>query len=76
MHDTNTWGGLVHRRGHKPRPVGQLGDAVEGDIARGVPGFEFATEYIFILLIYKDFILFYVNSDFPQAHSKLSFYIS
>ncbi len=56
MHDTYTWGGLVHRRGHKPRPVGQLGDAVEGDIARGVPGFKIRIKNIFILLIYKEFI--------------------
>ena len=56
MHDTNTRGGLVHRWGCEPLPVGLLGDAVEGDIARGVPAFDFLTELFFNYLIYKDFI--------------------
>ncbi|QVM97346.1 hypothetical protein JYG36_03870 [Pseudomonas sp. SORT22] len=56
MHDTYTRGGLVHRRGHKPRPVGQLGDAVGEEIARGVPGFEQGPKLILIILIYKVFI--------------------
>ncbi|MGR3896179.1 hypothetical protein FW760_17360 [Pseudomonas sp. 1176_21] len=61
MHDTNTRGGLVHRWGCEPRPVGLLGDAVERVIARGVPGFVKALEFIFNSLIYKYFILIFVK---------------
>jgi len=56
MHDTNTRGGLVHRWGCEPRPVGLLGDAVEGDIASGVPAFDLSPEKFNNLLIYMIFI--------------------
>ncbi|QBF28682.1 hypothetical protein EXN22_24450 [Pseudomonas tructae] len=75
MHDTYTRGGLVHRRRHKPRPVGQLGDAVEEDIARAVPVFSNSTELIFILLIYKNFIFHIVNFNFSPPHNQQHFYI-
>jgi len=38
MHEADTRGGLGHRREWKSLPVGCISDAVEGDIARGVPG--------------------------------------
>ncbi|AVR69752.1 hypothetical protein B7D75_23610 [Pseudomonas paraeruginosa] len=39
MHDADTRGGLGHRRDWSPDPSACMGDAVEMDIASGVPGF-------------------------------------
>ena len=47
MHEADTRGGLGHRRELKSLPVGCISDAVEGDIARGVPGlFSMAAKYL------------------------------
>ncbi|MFO6136599.1 hypothetical protein ACLBVR_32360, partial [Pseudomonas aeruginosa] len=39
MHDADTRGGLGHRRDWSPDPSACMDDAVEMDIASGVPGF-------------------------------------
>ncbi|MDN6856322.1 hypothetical protein QO207_06940 [Pseudomonas sp. CAN2814] len=59
MHEADTRGGLGHRRELKSLPVGCISDAVEGDIARGVPGLFSVCAEFFNLLINNDLILFY-----------------
>ncbi|HBO3969341.1 TPA: hypothetical protein ACLEX3_004511 [Pseudomonas aeruginosa] len=53
MHDADTRGGLGHRRDWSPDPSACMGDAVEMDIASGVPGFSRLTFFLFIYLILK-----------------------
>ncbi len=57
MHEADTRGGLGHRREWKSLPVGCISDAVEGDIARGVPALFWKGDCFYKLLIYNDLII-------------------
>ncbi|KAA5561155.1 hypothetical protein F3G54_20100 [Pseudomonas aeruginosa] len=53
MHDADTRGGLGHRRDWSPDPSACMGDAVEMDIASGVPGFYGCDCFLLNCLILK-----------------------
>lgn len=75
MHETDTRGGLGHRRGCKPRPVGYVSDGREGYCERRA-SFDFVVNKIFNILIYNE--LFSCSMFIEKKHDLESgqiFYI-
>ena len=58
MHEADTRGGLGRRREWKSLPVGCISDAVEGDIARDVPGLFWRDGSFYNYLINNGLIIF------------------
>ncbi|KDR45467.1 hypothetical protein IPC595_15210 [Pseudomonas aeruginosa] len=65
MHDADTRGGLGHRRDWSPDPSACMGDAVEMDIASGVPGF-YRRDYFLI-----NYLILKVNKFFIAIRRRI-----